>query len=74
MLLCWSGVSGGWHGRRYGYDVGLLGAAGRASRDKPAVAIGVASACRCSGEGNRGGVEVVCCVSQEGGESSSKVQ
>lgn len=64
VMVWWSG---GWHGRRYGYDVGLLGAAGRARRDKPAVAIGVASACRCSGEGTRGGVEVVCCVSQEGG-------
>ena len=31
---CWRG-GGGWHGRRYGYDVGLLGAAGMVA-DKPA--------------------------------------
>ena len=45
----------GWHGRRCGYDVRLLGAAGSGSRDKPAVAIGVASARRCLGEEDRGG-------------------
>ena len=66
----------GWHGRRYGYDVGLLGAAGSATAEisRAVVAIGVASASRCLGEEDREGWWWSCVVSQTAVSGGSKVQ